>query len=202
MVYQTMAGNVNTLLPAYPKNKIPFTRLVPYMFETTPSQRTLAKALAAARKFAHDQVGRKAHQNFGQAQNAWRELWGCLGEIVASRLFESLNVPFSHWQPFAVIAPKGADFLLAGRLRLDIKAIPPGKEFLCVNEAELQRHEFDAILPIEFDDEETAFIHRPVYRKEILTWQLRTDAHSPYRSVSLRSLGSLLERDLQQGGRL
>jgi hypothetical protein len=155
----------------------------------------LAELLAQIRTCGHNHT-RKQHEH--TADNALTEYFGVAAELFLLYGMEMKGLIPENYVLIAPSAPSGPDFVL-NRKTYDIKATPPGKMYVCCNEASRLKHVPDFIVPVVFSDSHTARVYKPIPAATVATWQLRV-GHSPYRSIAVRDLQpirSLLEVEAQ-----
>ena len=154
-----------------------------------------ARVLAGMRTSLHD-GRRKAHEDLGGDANREADYVGLLAELTI--LIALIGAGFRPTQ-FTLLAnptPSGPDFALNGKT-FNVKALPQGKRFLCVNERQRTdpRQHSDFYLPMQFLTPTTLRVLKPIASAAVCTWPLR-EMHSAYRSTDVATLPAL--QDLKE----
>lgn len=160
---------------------------MPCVYVATRAQQQLARIVARMRTQGHD-GNRKPEADLGAIGNDEADFWGVLAEIVVIDRLERAGHAPQHYVFYADRSPVGPDFVLHG-VRWNVKAIPPSKHYLSVNERQRRdpRHEADFVLPVRFLHGDSVALLSPVSYTRIAEWPLR-QGRSAYRSVSVDTL--------------
>lgn len=173
--------------------RVPAPPRATLQFWATPLLQQAARELAKLRTIGHNHT-RSTQENAGN--NERKDYEGLLPEMVIMLELERSGMQPKGYVLVADRPPVGPDFTIAS-VRYDIKSVPYGKEFLCVNERQRldPRHAVDLILPLVFRSEDQIAVYKPIPVSVVATWPLR-EKHSQYRSCSIHDLQpirSLLE---------
>ena len=154
----------------------------------TPALQTCAQLIAAARQKGKET--RKPQNDMGSPEaNSQADYWGALGELVFCDYLERAG-----WQPNYVLVSKypvrRPDIRLFDQ-EYDCKVCPPGKQYLCINQEQYQKHSGIFYLPLLLDTPTTLRVMAPVSHAQVSTWRLMANGHSPYLSTHVSTLLSL-----------
>ena len=154
----------------------------------TPLLRDLAALFARQRMKDHQ--NRSAAEDRGSSDaNYQADFYGCLAELAVALEIEAQRVRLGLPCEDGFFRKGAADLRLGDRL-IEIKAVPPGKRYCCLNAAQHKRTDpVTWYLPVLFTSDESALrLMRPVSHSAAGRWDLRADRHAPYLSTNVCKL--------------
>ena len=164
----------------------------PTNLKVTEAQRQLSRFLAQSRTRSHEGT-RRPEADLGDASKQEHlEYFGSLGEIVLLEATERdcllhgkpFPAKFKLWLEGSCPDPD----IITPTMRLDIKTLPPGWNWLNINKAKNDGPDSpDYYLAVAFSDEKTAKLLHPISPATVRQWPQAT-MHSGLYGVDLRNV--------------
>jgi len=156
-----------------------------------------ASGLATARTACHDRVGRASAADL-KAGNSSADFCGVLSELLIIEGAYKAGLEPQGYVPFIVRPSNRPDFTLNGKT-YDVKSVPLGKEYACINAAKHDQCPPDYYLIVMFDSRSTATVSLVPSRDVDRLWERRT-GHSDYYSIHRNQLPLLSSWNELEGG--
>ena len=151
----------------------------------------MADKLAKERSRQHDAT-RTAEQDAGGKQaNMNADYYGVLAELVVTMFVETAAMAQGKPCQNAILDGwRDRPDILLNKRKIEIKGLPPGKTFACVNaEQHAKADPATFYLFAKFaTDGKSVTLFGPVTHKTVGTWSERHDRHSAYRSPNISRL--------------
>jgi|SRR5579871_1268730 len=164
------------------------------LLQATPSQQECARHMAQQRTRGHDHCRRKDEDLGDYGLTA--DYFGFLAELA---LYDALERNGQHPR-YTLLADRAVSEpdMRLGSNTFDVKAVPPKKRFLAINQGQHQdpRRQPDYYLPVVFLADDKMQVMAPVPHKCVRTWRLMTNGHAPYFSLCVSHLQPLASLDL------
>jgi hypothetical protein len=150
-----------------------------------PVQQQLARVVAEGRLRGKER--RRPENDTGNVHyNSRIDFYGSLAEMCLYTWLEEQGetLDYKLLTPFP---ERRADLIWRGQ-NFDVKCTPPGKTFLTINARQYQSNRCQYYWPVTFAAEDLVRIHFPLSWHRVVDFDLMTNRHSPYYSVSLERL--------------